>query len=178
MDFSKLDSNEKLALYGAIAVIVGAAAGGSVSGLGWLALLAAIGMAAVVLLPMFSPSTTLPGTKGSLMVILGGIAGAIMLLALLIGLQYLGVVFEFAPISAILFLIAVAGGLLMAWAGWQAFQAEGGKMQIGGASTSAAGAAGTATTTAPPAEPAAPAPPAAPPTQAAPPSQPMDDDRT
>jgi hypothetical protein len=170
MDFSKLSQNEKLALYGSIAVIVGAAGGGTVSGLGWLALLAAIGMVAVVLLPAFSPTTTLPGSKGSLMVILGGIAGVIMLLALLVGLQYIGVVFGFAPISAILFLIAVAGGLVMAWAGWQEFQAEGGKVQIGTAPSGSTPAA----TPPPPSGPAEPAPPpaAAPPAPTSP-AEPM-----
>jgi hypothetical protein len=166
MDFSKLNSNEKLGLYGAIGVIIGGAAGGSVSGLGWLALLAAIAMGAVILLPMFSPTTTLPGSKGSLMLVTGAIAGVIMLLALLVGLQYIGVVFGFAPISAILFLIAVAGGLLMAWAGWQEFQAEGGKFQMGSAP-----AGGAATTSAAP--PAQTAPPPAPAASTPPPAEPM-----
>ena len=172
MDFSKLSSNDKLAVYGAVATIVGAIAGYSYGGIGLLAVLAAIGMLAIVFLPQLSPSTRLPGSKGSLMLIAGGIAGALMALAFLGALSILFINFG---IYDILFLIAVAGGLLMAWAGWQAFQAEGGKFTIGTAAGSAPPAA--AAPSAPP-EPATslpppPTPPAAPPAQPMAPPEPM-----
>jgi len=168
MDFSKLSSNDKLAVYGAAATIVGAIAGYSYGGIGLLAVLAAIGMLAIVFLPQLSPSTRLPGSKGSLMLIAGGLAGALMALALLSALSILFINFG---IGDILFLIAVAGGLLMAWAGWQAFQAEGGKFTVG----MAGGPAAASSAPAEPAAPAAPPPPAAPAAQAEPmrPAEPM-----
>jgi len=131
MNWSRLTQNEKLAVYGSAAVIIGAAIGGAASALGWLALLAALAMLAVVFLPQMSPQTSLPGSKGSLMVALGGIAAVVMLLGLLTAIAWLGLYFSILPLQAIFFLLAVAGGLVMGWAGWQEFQAEGGKFQIG-----------------------------------------------
>jgi hypothetical protein len=150
MDFSKLDQNEKLAVYGAGASILGpilASVSFGFGGLGvsWLTLLVALGMLAVVFLPQLSPQTTLPGSKGSLMVVVGGIAAVLALLSLLGGLGLLGL-FGVDPIFVLGWLIGVAGGLLMGWAGWQEFQAEGGKLQFGAPSTG--------TPTAPPPAPA------------------------
>jgi len=131
MNWNALSSAEKLAVYGSVATLVGGIVGGTVSALGWLAFLAAIAMLIVVFLPQFSPQTTLPGSKGSFMLVLGGIAGIVMVLGLLTILGLLGYYFQFAAVNAIFFLIGVAGGVVMAWAGWQAFQAEGGKFQMG-----------------------------------------------
>ena len=47
------------------------------------------------------------------------ILGAFALFALYGGLWFIGI------------LVGIVGGLLMGWAGWQEFQAEGGKFQIG-----------------------------------------------
>jgi len=174
MDFSKLNSNEKLAVYGAGAAIIGAilAQVGSFYGAGglWLSLLLAIAMLAIVFLPQWSPSTSLPGSKGSLMLIVGGIAGVGALLALLAILPALGAFGLYGGLWFIGILIGIAGGLMMGWAGWQEFQSEGGKFQVGNPTT------GSAATTAapPPAPPAADAPPpapAAPPPPAAPSEQ-------
>ena len=131
MDFSKLSSTDKLGVYGSVALIIGAIIGGTVSAVGWLGVLAAIAMLAVIFLPQMSATTTLPGSHGSLMVLTGGIAAVVMILGLLSGIGWLGLYFSLLPLQAIFFLIAVAGGLVMGWAGWQAFQAEGGKFQIG-----------------------------------------------
>jgi hypothetical protein len=165
VDFNKLSANEKLAVYGSAAVIVAGLIGVGVGGVGLLAVLAAIAMLAVVFLPQFSPNTTLPGSKGSLLLILGGIAGVIMLLGLLQIIGALGSWFEFQPLGAIFFLIAVVGALLMAWAGWQEFQAEGGKFVLG--TTSGGGASTPAAPRTETAPPAATPPPAAPPAAAA-----------
>jgi hypothetical protein len=159
MDFSKLTSTDKLGVYGSVALIIGAIVGGTVSAVGWLGVLAAIGMLAVVFLPQMSATTTLPGSHGSLMVLTGGIAAIVMILGLLAGIGWLGLYFSVLPVQAIFFLIAVAGGLLMGWAGWQAFQAEGGKFQIG-------------TTPPPTAPPPSGPPPSAPPPSGPPPSAP------
>ena len=153
MNFSSLSSNEKLAVYGSVAVIVGGLVG--FYGVGLIAVLAAIAMLVIVFLPQMSPSTTLPGSKGSLMLLVGGVAAVVLVLSLLV---YSGVLFAFAGISSILFLIAVVGGLLMAWAGWQEFQSEGGKFQLGSSNVGASGP-----------------PPAAPPPAAPPPPSDRDD---
>jgi hypothetical protein len=181
MNFSTLSSNEKLAVYGSLAVIIGAIVGYGY-GVGLLAILAAIGMLAVVFLPQMSPGTNLPGTKGSLMLLAGGIAGVILVLTLLI---YIGTIFTATNLRDILFLIAVAGGVLMAWAGWQEFQSEGGKFQLGNAaapsSTPPPANSSTATSdvpaATPPPAPAAPTTPSAPPTAPAPSSDTEMDNR-
>lgn len=144
MDFSKLDQNEKLAAYGAILSIVGAILGAVSFGIGglWLTLLLAIVMLVIVFLPQWSPQTTLPGSKGSLMLVVGGIAGIGALLALLALLTVFGAFAFYGGLYAIGLLIGIAGGLLMGWAGWKEFQAEGGKFQIGNASTGSSAPSG------------------------------------
>lgn len=176
MNFSKLDQNEKLAVYGAIASIVGpiVAAVGYGFGVGWLTFILAIAMLAIIFLPQISPQTQLPGSKGSLMVLVGGIAGVSSLLALLTGF---GLLAFFGGIGLIGWLIEIAGGLVMGWAGWQAFQAEGGKFQLGMPAASAASAPPPAATTEPPPAPMAPpAAPMEPPAASAPPPM-MEEDR-
>lgn len=131
MNISKLDATDRLQVYGSVAVIVGAVIGGTVTSLGWIAVLAAIGMLAVVFMPQLSPSTRLPGSKGSLMVVCGGAAAVVMLLGLLTALNWYGLYFTAYPVQAIFFLGAVGGALVMGWVGWQVLQAEGGKFRIG-----------------------------------------------
>lgn len=163
MDFSKLGQNEKLAAYGAIAAIVGAvlaAAGTFGFGVGWLGLLLALAMLAIVFLPQLSPQTKLPGSKGSLMLVVGGIAAVFAVLGLLSGFGLLGLL-SFSPLFVIGWLLNVIGGLLMGWAGWQEFQAEGGKFQLGSSAAS-----DRATTSDAPSQAAASAPPPAPPAAA------------
>ena len=152
MDFSKLNSNEKLAVYGAGASIVGAilAQIGSIYGAGglWLSFLLALAMIAIVFLPQWSPQTALPGSKGSLMLIVGAIAAVGALLGLL---AILGAFALFALYGGLWFIgivVGIVGGLLMGWAGWQEFQAEGGKFQIGSGGTRGTG--GSAPPPAPP----------------------------
>jgi len=178
MDFSKLSSNDKLAVYGAVAAIVGALL--SFGGGGTFTLLTGIAMLIIIFLPQFSPSTTLPGSKGSLMLIVGGVAGIAAVLALLAILPVLGAFALYGGVWFIGLLLSTAGGLLMGWASWKEFQAEGGKFNLGMASpTPPPAAPPAAPMSPPPAEPMSP-PPAAPmsPPPAAPMSQPMDSDRS
>ena len=153
MDFSKLNSNEKLAVYGAVAAIVGALL--SFGGGGTFTLLTGVAMLIIVFLPQFSPSTTLPGSKGSLMLVVGGIAGIAALLSLLAILTVLGAFALYGGLWFVGLLLSTAGGLLMGWASWREFQAEGGKFNLG--TTSSAPPAPPAPPAAPPAEPAPPA---------------------
>jgi hypothetical protein len=166
MDLSKLSQNEKLAMYGAAAVVIGGLVGYSY-GLTVLAVLAALAALAVIFLPQLSPSTSLPGSRGSLLVVTGGIAGVVLVLAFLL---YIGTIFTAFNVRDLFFLLAVAGGILLAWAGWQELQAEGGKLQIGNATTGSttAATASPAPSTPEPAAPAAPAAPATPTADSAP----------
>ena len=174
MDFSKLSSNDKLAVYGAVAAIIGAFLGFG-GGASW-GLITGIAMLVIIFLPQLSPSTKLPGSKGSLMVIVGGAGGLAALLALLALLTLFGAIGGYATTWMIGLILSAAGGALMAWASWREFQAEGGKFNVGMASN-----APTPPPAAPPAPPAAPmsepmSPPPAPP--AAPMGEPMDSDRS
>lgn len=155
MDFSKLGQNEKLAVYGSAALLIGGAVGYSY-GLTALGMLAAIAMLAIVFLPQFASGIALPGSRGSLMVAVGGLAGVVMVLAALQAVA--GVLFVNFNLRDLFFLVAVAGGVVMAWAGWQEFQAEGGKFQLGSSAPAASPAppAASPATEAPAAE-AAPA---------------------
>jgi hypothetical protein len=176
MDFSKLSQNEKLATYGSVAVIVGALVGLGAAGLGFIAVLAAIGMLAVVFLPQLSPSTKLPGSLGSLMLVLGAVAAVILVLGFLSVLSIFGFLLENAFIPTLFYLIAVVGGVVMAWAGWNEFQGEGGKFQIG---TASSGTASTSADAPPPAatqEPPAQEPPAQEPPAQTPPATDRDDE--
>ena len=157
MDFAKLNGNERLAAYGAIASIVGPilASLNFVFGVGFFTLILALAMLAIVFMPQWSPTTTLPGSKGSLMLVVGGIAAASAALALLGSIGWLGF-FGTNVIFVLGWLIGIAGGLLMGWAGWQEFQAEGATFRLGtspaatrdpaAGTTSAAPTPGTATT--------------------------------
>lgn len=149
MDFSKLSQNEKLAVYGAAAVVLA----GLISnwgGLLFFSILAAVGVLVVVFLPQFSPTTSLPGSKGSLMAALGLVAAAGAVITALQWIRFLGDI----DFNTIMFYVAVIGSLVLAWAGWQELQSEGGKWVFGGTSRASAPAAPPPAAT-PPATPAA-----------------------
>ena len=77
--------------------------------------------------------TTLPGSKGTLMVIVGGIAAIGSLLALLVfSLRSPSWRSTAASDSSACSSVSPAA-LMMGWAGWKEFQAEGGKFQLGSA---------------------------------------------
>jgi len=168
MDFSKLSSNDKLAVYGAVAAIIGAFL--SFGGGGSFGVLTGIAMLVIIFLPQFSPSTKLPGSKGSLMMIVGGVSALSAVLALLALFSLMGAIGLYGGTWIIGLVLSAAGGLLMGWASWQTFQAEGGKFNVGMTGGGSAGAS------APPAPPAAPPPPAPMAQPMAPPmSEPMAD---
>jgi hypothetical protein len=128
MDLSKLSAPEKLAVYGAVATVIGAVVAASSYpghwGVTWLGAILGLAMLAVIFMPQMSPGTRLPGRKGTLMVAVGGLAALLMAYVLLSTFNF---TFEGFDVSSLLFLVAVAGALVMGWAGWQAFQTEGGK---------------------------------------------------
>jgi len=165
MDFSKLSSNDKLAALGAVAAIVGAFL--SFGGGGSWGVLTGIAMLVIVFLPQFSPNTKLPGSHGSLMMIVGGVSALGAVFGILALLTVMGAFAFWGATYFIGALVGTAGQALMAWAAWQTFQAEGGKFNMSMPSA--------------PSSPPPPAPPAqsyTPPPAAAPPSQPMGDQGT
>ncbi len=87
MDLGKLNSNEKMAALGAVLAIVGSLVS---FGAGPYGVLTGLAMLLIIFLPQFSPTTNLPGSKGSLMVVVGGAAGIGAVLTLLAWLPYLG----------------------------------------------------------------------------------------
>jgi len=179
MDFSKLSQNEKLMVYGAVAAVIGGIVGG-ISSVIWIAVLAAIAAIAVLLLPQLSPGTKLPGSRGSLLVAIGGVGAVAAALALLTVIVDIGFWLEFAAVRTIFFLVGVAGALLLGWLAWQEFQAEGGKFNLGTASSAgSAPAPPPATDTGPAAAEPPPAPAAPPPMEqsSAPASDFDDEDR-
>ncbi|MBA3688712.1 MAG: hypothetical protein H0W81_07785 [Chloroflexi bacterium] len=94
----------------------------------WLGAILGLAMLALIFLPQMSPGTTLPGKKGTLMVLVGGLAALLMVYIFLTTIAF---TFEGFDLQSALFLVAVAGAVFMGWAGWQAFQGEGGKLQMG-----------------------------------------------
>lgn len=166
MNWNRLSANQKLAVYGAVATLIGGILGGTLNALAWLAFLAAIAVLVVIFLPQLSPQTKLPGSEGSIVLGLGGVAAVILVLALL---ALLGRIDSIAQINGVGFLLAVAGSMVMTWAGWQILQAEGGKFTLGG---------GAPTMTPPPSEPSRPIEPPQPPQPSQPPEpSPMDEER-
>lgn len=153
MDLSKLDQNEKLALYAAIVVFLA----GLISNWGGLLLLsivAALGVAVVLFLPQLAPNTTLPGSRGSLLAGLGIIAFVAAAIELL---RYIGYTLDtLNRLGTLTFLVTLVASAVMAWAGWQALQREGGKWQLGMNQATPATAAADAPAPVPPAAPATP----------------------
>lgn len=130
MALSNLGSNEKLAVYGAVAVILGGLLGFGTR-LGIVAIIAAVGMLIVVFLSHRSPPTRLPGSQGSLMLTFGGLAAFVLVLGLIGRVTSIGFMFANAAVLTLFYLVAVGGGVVMAWAGWRELRAEGGRFRLG-----------------------------------------------
>jgi hypothetical protein len=131
MNFSKLSSNEKVAVYASAVVVVT----GIVSlindwgGLVILPLLAALAMLLVLFAPAIMPHTKLPGSRGSLMVVLGGVAALFWVIS---SLSWLDWIFShLGSFDTLQYLVGLIASLVMGWTGWQSFQAEGGKFDVG-----------------------------------------------
>jgi hypothetical protein len=168
MDLSKLNQNEKMAAAAAAVAVVAGLVGFSYS-VTILGVLFAVGLLVVIFLPQLSPNTRLPGSKGSLMLVTGGVSAVLMVLSLLVSV---GIVFVNFQIRDVFFLIAVAAAVAAGWFSWQQFSAEGGKFQLGatgGTTGSASGGTAEGETVAATGEPPATAP-APPPTPAPAPS--------
>ncbi|MEX0710032.1 MAG: hypothetical protein WD116_02385 [Chloroflexota bacterium] len=150
MDNSKLNSNDKMALYASFVVVVT----GIISitndwgSLVALAMVGGIGMAVVLLAPSMMPTMRLPGSRGSLLLITGGVAAVAWGISALTWLDW--IFRHLATFDTLQFLVGLVAALVCGWTGWQAFKAEGGKFNVG---TAGAGSAGASP---PPAAPPAP----------------------
>ena len=156
MNFSQLSANEKMAVY-ASAVVVVTGIVSLVNAWGALIILplaAAVGTLLVLFAPSIMPNTKLPGSKGSLMLILGGVAALFWVISALTWLDW--IFGHLGRFDTLQYLVGLIGSLVMGWTGWQAFQAEGGKFDIG---TAAAAAVPPVPGVPPPAAPPASAPP-------------------
>ena len=135
MNFSTLSATEKMAVYASVVVaILGLwSLTHAWGGLMVLPVLAAVGMLLVLFAPSIMPTTRLPGSKGSLLLLTGGLAAVIWALSTLSWLGW--IVDHLAAFDTIQFLVGLVAALAMGWFGWQAFQAEGGRFQIGAPKT-------------------------------------------
>ena len=172
MDFSKLSSSEKMAVYAAVAVVILAIYSLAYRWglLMWLPLLGGIGVLAVIFIPQMAPNTKLPGSRGSLLLVAGGGAAIFWALNTLV---WLGYIFRsFDEVDTYIYLIGFAAALWLGWQSWLAFQGEGGKFVLGTTATNSDGSSSAADAP-PPAAPTMP-PPAAP--TSPPPAAPAADD--
>lgn len=132
MNLPRLSASEKLAVSGATATVIGGVVAASSYpghwGVTWIAAILGLAMLAVILVPPLAPTAKLPGKKGSLMIAVGGLAAALMAFVLLTTIDF---TFQDFDLPSLLFLLAVAGALVMGGAGWQAFQSEGGTFDVG-----------------------------------------------
>ena len=123
MDFSKLSSNERTAVIASAVVLVL----GIVSLVNdWGSLLIVPVLAALIvlggiLLPQLAPTVNLPAPKG-LVMLLGGAAAA--LFWVIAAISWLDWIFgHLGAFDTLQFLVGLVAALIMAWAGWKAFQA-------------------------------------------------------
>lgn len=124
VDYSAINGPRRFALIAAIALIVTAIPGGEGEVAASLAVIGAIAMIGAVLVPQAQQL----GSVGSLLLVTGGSVAAIMAVGLLVNLQYL-----FDELFDLVYVAAVIAGLACGWAGWMAFQAEGGVLRLGAA---------------------------------------------
>jgi len=131
MNWSKLSQAERIAVVAAVIVAVTALLSLSND---WgilmaVSLLAGLGVLAVVFLPQMAPTMSLPGSKGSLLVALGAVATVATVVVALGWVTW--IVEHLGSFDTLQFLVGLVAAVVMAWAGWQVLQAEGGKFRIG-----------------------------------------------
>jgi hypothetical protein len=152
MDFSKLSSSEKMAVYAAVVVVILAiySLAYGWGGLMALPLIGGLGVLAIVFLPQMSPNTRLPGSRGSLLLLAGGAAAVFWALNTLVWLGY--ILNNFDEVDTWIYLVGFAAALWLGFQSWQAFQAEGGTFRLGSAEPAPASRSTPASTSpAPPA---------------------------
>jgi len=123
--FSALSGNDRMAAVAAVVALVC-----SVISLVWewgalmfIPLLAAAGVLFVVFQARVAPNVTIPMARGMLLLVLGGAAA---LFWLIVTVQWINYILEppIFTIDTIQFFIGLAASLVMAFAGWRAYQTD------------------------------------------------------
>lgn len=128
MDFSKLSPNERTAVIASAVVLVL----GIVSLVNdWGSLLIVPVLAALIilggiLLPQLAPTVNLPAPKGLVMLLGGAAAALFWVIAAISWLDW--IVGHLGAFDTLQFLVGLVASLVMAWAGWKAYQAAGGSV--------------------------------------------------
>lgn len=124
MDFTKLSSNDRVALGASGVVVITAllSISNDWGALMFLSLAAGAGVIAIVLLPFVSPATTLPTTKGAALLGLGAVATVATGLAGLNWIEY--IVEHLVRFDTIQFLTGLAAAAVVLWIGFTTYQAE------------------------------------------------------
>jgi hypothetical protein len=151
MDFSRLSGSERTAaIASAVVVVLGIVSVVNDWGAVLLvSILAAIGMLAILFAPQLWPAAKLPAGRGLLLLVAGAAAALFWLVAAIDWIDW--ILEHIGDLDTLQFLVGFVATLVMAWTGWQAFQSEGGKVQLGSASSSAGAAAAPPPAAAPPA---------------------------
>jgi len=124
MDLSKLDSTDRMAAIAALIVVVlGAVSIANDWGVLMLVpILAGLAALAVILMPQLSPQTAMPAPKALVLVAAGVVAAVTWLI---VALDWMGWILDhLATFDTIQFLVGLVAAFVLAWAGWQAFQAS------------------------------------------------------
>ena len=125
MDFSKLSSNERTAvLASAVVLVLGIVS--LVNDWGAMLIVPVLGAMVVlgaILLPQLAPTMNLPAPKGLVMLLGGAAAALFWVIATISWLDW--IVNHLGSFDTIQFLVGLVASLVMAWAGWTAFQAAG-----------------------------------------------------
>lgn len=125
MDLSKLSASERMAVYASAVVVITGFLSVAWSW-GTLMLLAAVAGLVVlggILLPQLSPNTNLPAPKGLVMLGGGIVAAAVFVITAIDWLGWIGD--HLATFDTLQFLVGLVASLVMAWAGWRAYQESG-----------------------------------------------------
>jgi hypothetical protein len=123
--FSALTGNDRTAAVAAVVVLItGVISLANAWGvLMVIPILAAIGVLGIVFQANVAPGVKLPMTKGTLVLALGAAAAVIWIL---VTIQWIGYILTppILVLDSIQFIIGLVAAIVMAFAGWRAYQAE------------------------------------------------------
>ena len=128
MDLSKLSSYERMAvLASAVVLVLGIVS--LVNDWGSLLIvpvLAALIVLGGILLPQLAPTVNLPAPKGLVMLLGGAAAALFWVIAAISWLDW--ILGHLGAFDTLQFLVGLVASLVMAWAGWKAYQTAGGSV--------------------------------------------------
>jgi len=128
VDLSKLSSYERMAvLASAVVLVLGIVS--LVNDWGSLLIvpvLAALIVLGGILLPQLAPTVNLPAPKGLVMLLGGAAAALFWVIAAISWLDW--ILGHLGAFDTLQFLVGLVASLVMAWAGWKAYQTAGGSV--------------------------------------------------